>query len=72
MFLFAPVSVGCFLLFPASLGLVCVLLFLHRWSALEGWFPTWRVPFEVSCYCLCCYTYSHHCVSLLHTGVVVF
>ena len=31
----APVR--CFLSWLAAWGLVCVLLFLHRWSALVGW-----------------------------------
>ena len=30
-------GIWCFLSWLAAWGLVCVLLFLHRWSALVGW-----------------------------------
>ena len=31
----------------------------------NGWVsPPERLPFGVSCYCLHCYTHSHHCISL--------
>ena len=60
----APVRVGFFLPLPAAWGLVRVLPFLCCWSASWAGSASWSVPFGISCCCLRCYTYSHHCVSL--------
>ena len=59
-----PVPVGCFLSLPATLGLASVFPF--RVVDPRSWagFPSWSAPLGVSCCCLCCYTYSHYCISL--------
>ena len=46
------------------LGLASVLLFCVAGPRSWAGFPSWSVPLGVSCCCLRCYTYSHHCVSL--------
>ena len=67
--LFPPLrcALRCSLLLLAALSLASVLLF-RCWPALVArvGFPSWSVPFGVSRYCLCCCTYSHHCVSVTH------
>ena len=55
----------CALGVSCSLWLLWALLVFFRSVLLvcaRG--PAWSVPFGVSRCCLCCYTYSHHCVSL--------
>lgn len=60
---FAPVSVWCFLLLPAGLGLACVLPFCVVGLRLWARFPSWSVPFGVSCYRSHC-SFLNHGVSL--------
>ena len=41
----ASVRIRCFLSWLAACGVVCVLLFLHRWSALVGWLSVLECAF---------------------------
>ena len=41
----ASVRIPCFLSWPAAWGVVCVLLFLHRWFALMGWLSVLECAF---------------------------